>query len=46
MILIHFADLITKKRALCYLVGRYSFTSWKTGQVLVSAPALADLTAQ
>ena len=46
MILIQFADLEVKKRALGYLMGRFSFTTWKTGEVLVPAPALGDLAAQ
>ena len=46
MIVIHFADLEVKKHALGYLMGRFSFTTWKTGEVLVPAPALGDLAAQ
>jgi hypothetical protein len=46
MIVIHFTDLEVKKRALGYLMGRFSFTTSKTGEVLVPAPALGDLAAQ
>ena len=46
MLLIYFTDLEAKKRALGYLMGRYSFTSWKTGEMLVSPVALRDLEAQ
>ena len=43
MILIRFADDDSKRRALGYLVGRYSFTTWLTGELLVPATALAEL---
>lgn len=46
MILIRFSDIEAKRRALGFLTGRFSFTSFKTGEVLVPAAALAELAVQ
>ncbi len=46
MILIRFPDIDAKRRALGYLTGRFSFTSYKTGEILVPAAALAELAVQ
>ena len=46
MILIRFPDLDAKRRALGYLTGRFSFTTYKTGEILVPAAALAELAVQ
>ena len=43
MITIRFPDAETKRRALGFLAGRYSFTSRATGEVLVPDPALSVL---
>ena len=39
MIIIRFADEASKRRALGYLAGRFSFKSWSTGEVMVPAAA-------
>ena len=46
MILIHFPDAESKRRALGYLPGRHSFKSWATGEMIVPETALADLAAE
>ena len=43
MIRIRFPDQDTKRRALGYLAGRYSFKSWATGEMLVPEFALPGL---
>ena len=43
MIIIRFSDAETKRRALGFLAGRYSFTTWATGEVLVPDSALSAL---
>ena len=43
MIIIRFADADSKRRALGYLAGRYSFKSWTTGEMAVPDSALAYL---
>ena len=43
MIVIRFPDKPTERRALGYLAGRFSFTTWQTGEVLVPETALANL---
>ena len=43
MIRIRFNDLDAKKRALGRLAGRYPFTSWATGEMLVPEAALGFL---
>ncbi len=43
MIVIRFPDKPTERRALGYLAGRFSFTTWQTGEVLVPEGALAEL---
>ena len=43
MIRIRFIDMNAKKRALGRLAGRYSFTSWATGEMLVPEAALGFL---
>ena len=43
MITIRFPDSETKRRALGFLAGRFSFTSWATGEVLVPDSALPAL---
>jgi len=43
MILIHFPDAESKRRALGSLAGRFSFKSWATGEMAVPESALAYL---
>jgi hypothetical protein len=43
MIRIRFTDLDAKKRALGRLAGRFPFTSWATGEMLVPEAALGFL---
>lgn len=43
MVIIRFPDIAAKNRALGYLVGRFSFKSWATGEMMVPDDALAAL---
>jgi hypothetical protein len=43
MITIRFPDSETKRRALGFLAGRFSFTTWSSGEVLVPDSALSAL---
>jgi hypothetical protein len=43
MVLIRFPDVETKRRALGYLAGRFSFKSWSSGEVAIPEPALSSL---
>jgi hypothetical protein len=43
LIRIRFPDLESKRRALGYLAGRFSFTSYATGEMLVAEAALPSL---
>jgi hypothetical protein len=43
MIAIRFPDLETKRRGLGFLAGRHSFTTYSSGEVLVSDSALSAL---
>jgi hypothetical protein len=43
MIVIRFPDTESKRRALGYLAGRFSFKSWVTGEMTVPEAALAYL---
>jgi hypothetical protein len=43
MILIRFADIDAKRRALAFLAGRFSFTTYRTGEILVPHAALGEL---
>ena len=43
MTVIRFPDSQTERRALGYLAGRFSFTTWKTGETLVPEAALSAL---
>jgi hypothetical protein len=43
MIIIRFPDDESKRRALGFLAGRFSFKSWATGEMLVREPALPYL---
>lgn len=46
MILIHFRDSESKRRALGFLAGRFSFKSWASGEMAVPEAALAHLAAE
>jgi len=41
--MIRFPDDASKRRALGYLAGRFSFRSWSTGEMMVPPAALAAL---
>jgi hypothetical protein len=43
MIRIRFPDDASKRRALGYMLGRFSFKSWATGVMLVPEQALSPL---
>ena len=43
MILIQFPDETTEKKGLGFLVGRFSFRTWDTGETMVPDQALASL---
>ena len=43
LIRIRFPNRESKRRALGYLAGRFSFTSYATGEMIVVEPALAAL---
>jgi hypothetical protein len=44
MIIITFPDLESKRRALGFLTGRFSFKSWDTGEMMVPEESLSHLT--
>lgn len=46
MIRIRFTDDDTKRRAIGFLAGRFSFKSWATGQMLVPEAALPHMARQ
>ncbi len=46
LIRIRFPNDESKRRALGYLAGRFSFTSYATGEMLVIEPALAALASE
>lgn len=46
MVVIRFPDQPSERRALGYLAGRFSFTTWDTGEVLVPHAALSHLAAE
>jgi hypothetical protein len=43
MIIIRCSDAEAKRRALSFLAGRFSFTTWKSGELLVPDDALSAL---
>jgi hypothetical protein len=43
MIIIRFPDAESKRRALGFLAGRFSFKSWASGEMVVPETALAHL---
>jgi hypothetical protein len=46
MVIVRFPTVEMRRRALGYLLGRFSGRSWATGEVLVPEPALAHLAAE
>jgi hypothetical protein len=46
MIVIRFDDSDSKRRALGFLAGRFSFKSWSSGEMAVPETALAHLAAE
>jgi hypothetical protein len=46
MVIVRFPTIEMRRRALGYLLGRFSGRSWATGEVLVPEPALAHLAAE
>jgi hypothetical protein len=46
MVIIHFEDAETEKKALGFLVGRFSFKTWDNGDLMLLGPALGELAAQ
>jgi hypothetical protein len=46
MIVIRFDDSESKRRALGFLAGRFSFKSWATGEMAVAEDALAHLASE
>jgi hypothetical protein len=43
MVIIRFADAAAERRALGFLLGRFSFKTWDTGETMVPEEALAAL---
>jgi hypothetical protein len=43
MVIVHFTDHASERRALGYLTGRFSFKSWANGQMLIPEVALTFL---
>lgn len=46
MVIIKFPSVEMRRRALGYLLGRFSGRSWATGEVMVPEAALAHLAAE
>ncbi len=46
MVIIRFDDSETEKKAMDYLVGRYSFKTWANGDLMVPEAALGELAAE
>ncbi len=46
MILIRFPDAASKRVALGFLAGRFSFKSWASGEMMVAESALAYLASE
>jgi hypothetical protein len=46
MVIVRFPTTEMRRRALGYLLGRFSGRSWTTGEVLVPEPALPHLAAE
>lgn len=46
MVIISFDDKETEKKAMDFLVGRYSFKTWADGKLMLPEPALGALAAE
>ncbi len=46
MVIIRFDDIETEKKAMDYLVGRYSFKTWANGDLMLPEPALGELASE
>jgi hypothetical protein len=46
MVIIRFPNVDARRRALGFLLGRFSGKSWATGEVMVPEPALSHLAAE
>ena len=46
MVIIRFDDKETEKRALDFLVGRFSFKTWADGDLMLPEPSLGPLAAE
>jgi hypothetical protein len=46
MVIVRFANVEMRRRALGYLLGRFPGRSWASGEVLVPEPALPHLAAE
>ena len=46
MIVIRFADAESKRRALGFLAGRFSFKTWSSGEIAVPEASLAHIAAE
>ena len=45
MVIVRFPTVEIRRRAIAYLLGRFSGKSWSTGEVMVPEPALAYMAA-
>jgi hypothetical protein len=46
MVIVRFPTIEIRRRALVYLLGRFSGKSWASGEVMVPEPALAPMAAE
>lgn len=46
MVIVRFDDVETEKKALDYLVGRFSFKTWANGDLMLPETALGVLAAE
>lgn len=46
MVIVRFPTVEIRRRALAYLLGRFSGKSWESGEVMVPEPALPHLAAE
>ena len=46
MVIVRFPNVEARRRALAYLLGRFSGKSWASGEVMVPEPALPHIAAE
>ena len=46
MVIIRFDDTETEKKALDFLIGRFSFKTWANGDLMLPEPALGHLASE